>query len=627
MPAADAETRFRERLRALEADGATGEELEKAAPSIAAEVFGPGPWSDEGPGFISPSDTPPLPRPPEKPPESGESLLGAGVRNLGEAAEFARGGVNSFLNRQVDSVSLGALGPEAMLERAKANYFDKQRMAQSGLMTSPNAVNQAKRDYEAALQASKDAQDHKIAGVAGSISGGLMSPGGKLARGITDLPMAAKGMAAAAKGGIAGGAGAALDAGGRALIEGKSLGQAGEDAGLAGTLGGILGTALPLYGAVLRDPRALTGEYVQALERGRGFLNSAENAALKKDGPRAIGQLADIEGEKLGAMQVAKREGALERIASAEENLPTAMNEPIDVTGVHNRLDQAVRRYSNQRPAMPGVEKTIEEDIKPNLSRVTAQEIKPVMSKPQSSGMVGPDGKPLPAQPGKVTGFEPGEEISSPQATPADLLMQRRMARKQSQPGMPETPENAPYREIYGHLQDATHDPALPDNIGPRLAASDADFSRDMAKLAEGNELILGKDNARAVTDSLAAKRAAAGRLTQGLKDTQAGGAQLRNLEKIRELGPEYAESVDRVMAKIAEQGSKFGLPRVFSHTGKWPYQLYEQNAMAFNTKLAEPLTRTPEVASGAGAGLVPTLRDPVDALLNRKKPEKREGR
>jgi hypothetical protein len=413
----------------------------------------------------------------------------------------------------------------------------------------------------------------------------------------------------------------------RTLLEGKGLEQAGEDAGMAGMLGGILGTALPLYGAVLRDPRGLTGEYVQALERGRGFLNSAENAALKKDGPRAIGQLADIEGEKLGALQVGKREAALERIASAEEGLPTAMNEPIDVSGVHSRLDQSVRRYSNQRPAMPGVEKTIEEDIKPNLSRVTAQQINPIMSKPKASGMVGPDGKPVPAPPAKVVGFEPGEEVVSPQATPADVLMQRRMARKQSQPGMPETPENAPYREIYGHLQDATHDPSLPDDIGNRLAASDAEFSRDMAKLAEGNELIFGKDTARAVTDSVAAKRVAASKLTQGLKDTQAGGAQLRNLEQIRALGPEYAESVDRVMAKIAEQGSKFGMPRVFSHTGKVPYQLWEQNKMAFNTQLAEPLTRTPEIASGAGAGLVPHLRDPVDALLNRKKPEKREGR
>lgn len=267
----------------------------------------------------------------------------------------------------------------------------------------------------------------------------------------------------------------------------------------------------------------------------------------------------------------------------------------------------------------PDVVRVIEGEIKPNLSREVSVPIEPVKSR---SSVLGAGGEPVE----RVTGFrQSGPAETAPIATPADLLAQRRLMRQKAAEGSPQTPENAPYRELRGILSDATH--AAPGGVGEAFAAMDKRFSDDMAMLERGNELLFGKDDARAVTESVRAGDAAAARLSQAIGDTAAAGTRAKLLEDIRNLGPEYAAAVDRVEAKIAHEGTRFGPPRLFSHSGKWWLQPLLSNLTALSVRGIEPTARA--VRSGL---LVPPLRDPAAAFAamseeKRKRKGKQEGK
>jgi hypothetical protein len=600
---ADIRTRLIERIKSLQDSGMSDDDIERNGAQITADLLGPGPWEATGdyimPGDASPRPFSQMPTGQEELPR--ESLLSRAPGAIADAGRFMAGAGNAFAARAADSATLGYLAPEKALEMAGQNFMRAQAYAKAG-MGSPASLRQATRDLESAKQAARDAEAHKIAGGAGTVAGGLFGPGATAATRIS------QGGAGLGRAVVSGATGGAIDAGGRALVEGKGAGEIVDEGGIGALLGGTLGGSLHAVGEGLRNPLGETGATIQALQRGRKFLESPENAALPK-GIRGIGAQAYDTGEQLGALQANKLAASRAQISAAEEALPVQMDEPISVAGVHRQLNRSVDRLSNDMAVRPDVEKATG-NIKDRLSRVTRQRIIPIE---------GPDARRMPGAQ-KTVGFEQGEEVRTPQATPRDLVKERREVRRQAEFGAPQTPENAPYRELYKTLQEATHSDSLPGGIGKALKATDAQFSSDMQKLAEGNELIFGKDSARAVTEGVNAAKTGASKLGQALMDTRAGGAQLRVLEKIRALGPEYAEAVDRVAAKIAEQGSTFGLPKTLSHPGKWATQIPMQNLRALNVNAVEPLTRSPRVPAAVGGAAAPLLRDPLDAVLKREK-------
>lgn len=481
---------------------------------------------------------------------------------------------------------------------------------------------------------------------------------------------------------VSGGVGGAVEGAGRSVLEGDSARDAVDKGAFSGLLGAAAAPFVRLINAYLRDPRSLTGKQIQALKRGAEYIGTEEFQALD-DGLGGVGQLSTTKGRELGELQAGKFKTATDRIKAGEEAIG-GMDEAVDVGPVHKRLDESVVRFSQGRPVRPDVEEAIGQintpdraptGIKADLSRDAdvfgpapppperlaphqydapdalvhqgvrepapmqgGRGTKRVFYGPDPQGpiadpvdasrpMYTPPSRPAPKAP-DVTEMQPtGETTRATQATPRDLIKSRRKVRALSEPGMPSTPQNAPYREIYGDLADATHSKDLPNKIGEQLAATDARFAEDMEFLAAGNARIFGPENPRAVTDSVAAGRAAGQKLSRAIGDTHAAGMRSVELDELADLGPEYREAIDRVKTKIAYEGTRMGFPRLFSHSGNWLLQPLIANFNAVKARGLEPLTRAPGVVSSQvghrGTDLFDAARERGEE--KRKKKEKRE--
>lgn len=606
---ADAVERLGARFQELLDSGWSAEDITRHHRTIAAETLGPGPWSDEdgGAGFVGPDEQRQLPDPNRRRDPPPKPSLFAGVPGAAsDAADFARGAGNAFVGRSLDAASWGLMSPEARYKAADEEYRAARLISQNATDPAHAAHGRAKMQRALqALQSAKqelaDTKEHGVASFLGSAAGSVVGPGGAVANSITAIPRATRGLAAVGKGVAAGGLGGAVDASGRTLWSGGTATEAAEHGALGLMLGGTLGGVAPALNQRLHDPLTETGRTLRALQRGAPFLASPQFRNLPKGEP-GIGHLAYDEGERLGQIQHRELRAARARAEAGEAASPLGMDEPMDVRPIHDRLARSVDRYSNEEDLVrPDSAREVA-----NTRRVLSREFEP--DDGSGGGLMPPD-----------------ETGRLPIATQRDVVARRRAVRQMAEPGLPMTPQNAPFREHYQTLSEASHAPGLPGNVGEHWQGVDAQFSADMDRIAAGNELLFGRDNARAVTDSIGASKGAASRLGQSLRDTRAGGAQLRILEQIRELGPEYAESVDRVAAKIAFEGTRFGPPQTLSHPGKWALNLPLQNARAANVQLVEPLTASPRLPAAAGASLAPLLRDPVDALLTRKRKEKKE--
>lgn len=212
-----------------------------------------------------------------------------------------------------------------------------------------------------------------------------------------------------------------------------------------------------------------------------------------------------------------------------------------------------------------------------------------------------------------------------PKATPRDVLTQRRTLRKKAQFGeSPTTPENAPYRETSKILSEALHEGT--DDTARAFKAMDERYSKEMDKIAEGNELLFGADDARVPTTKLAARKKAANVLRQSLGNTVAGGQALYQLEEIARLGPDYAEAVRKIAGKVAHEGTRFGLPRVSGSSATWPLQWAMQNLDAGQVHLLEPFSRNtsralPRVSVAEGL----YFRNPAEAYAARAQKERED--
>lgn len=518
--------------------------------------------------------------------------LKTGVRKAADFAHALAGGAAEATFGPVQN-RVRAIGDELLQEEANLR---------GGPPTAGQdfRIRHLRKDLASVQGTQKAIKESPIVAGVGGLAAGFLSPGARAAQGVKTGGSVVRRMAAE-------GAGALLDVGVQAARDEKEPLELRDEAALSLLMSTIPAAAAEKLGALLRDNRGQAGKYIEALKRGEGFLASDDAKKLDK-GISGIGQVAEDEGRKLGQLQADKLKLSKDTLGAAESAIQGA-DEVIDVAPVHAGLDKSVTRFSNDNPHRPDVQKAIGKGIKPNLQRPFSTPIK----RAEDVG-------------GDFMGYLPaGEPTVAPYATPADLLAQRRLARDAADFGTPRTPENAPYREIYGTLAGATHSPDLPQGIGGKFQAMDEQFSGDMEKLEKANELIIGRADPRAVTESVRAGEAAASKLSQALMDTKAGGAKSRLLEDIRALGPEYAEAVDRVSAKIAWNATRFGAPRVFSHSGKWYLMPLIQNLEATKVRLAEPLTRKAGVQAGAAGRLAPMLRDPIEALMNRKRKTEEE--
>lgn len=348
-------------------------------------------------------------------------------------------------------------------------------------------------------------------------------------------------------------------------------------AGYLGLMGDALSSAGSATSRAIRDPRTVTGGYIDVLDRTKNYRQSPEFNDLKEGVP-GISQQAMRKGGELGELQARKYADLNNQWQKGHEAIANR-NEPIDVSAIHKAYRGMIKRFSNENVANPDVAAQVGVS-KGNLSRATSNRIEPVED---IAGDVvgyrrvtkeGPGGEQVPVQ-----------DIS-PVATLDDLILEKQRIKDLAEFGTPKTKENAPFRNMYKTLVGAIK------TVSPEMASVDEQFMKGAQKLEDSNAIIFNKESPNITTDSVQARRAAANNLRQGLGDTVAGGLRTDDLETIRQMGPEYAKAVDDVLAKVAHEGTRFGFSGVTPHAGKWLVSPLLQNVNGTKVRIVDPAAR-----------------------------------
>lgn len=695
------------RMKALQAQGMTKEQIRAELPRLRSEVtegFTGFPGQEGENAFGEPKAQtarafPPIVPPPEP---QAEGIMPAIGRGAMSAVEGGANVLRSVAGGVVGGRTLGVFGPEANLQRAEQSLRDLDESARRGELVTPTSARRAREEVANAHRDLQARQKHPILGGIADVVGSFQGLGAKVTNNISRVPV--KGPSSvnlpgawswqeALRDSLAGAVGAGVETTGRALVEERGAREALDAGAAAAVLGGILGPLPRMANAYLTDPRKLSGRQINALNKGQEFLNSPAAKRLD-EGLSGVGQLATLEGGELGAMQAKRLADAQARIKAREEALlpPAGKVVPEDVSQVHAGLDRGVRKYEvsgepirdelvplvdkykkklsgPERETFVPTERTQSLDVdevagsgyagtpgftaggvreglpvqrlmltdgtprsepghgmptrKPNTRTRSRRRGAPVdlpsaAERPIEGEYAPPQGPEMPPAPppGEDIAFESAGPSRLPIASRKDLLAARRQVRELSEPGLPTTPENAPYKSFYGVLADATH---TDDELGRALAASDKEFAADMDFLEAGNARLFNREDARAVTDSVAARRAAGQKLSRALGDTHASGMRAVELDELASLGPEYAAAIDRVRAKVAFEGTRFGLPRgMVSNPSQWSLQPLIANYNGLKARVVEPLTRTP----GLAPGLANQAVDIINARVKGKRSE-----
>jgi hypothetical protein len=190
---------------------------------------------------------------------------------------------------------------------------------------------------------------------------------------------------------------------------------------------------------------------------------------------------------------------------------------------------------------------------------------------------------------------EQGEPVTiqAPAATIQELMKVKQAVAGLADYGAPATPETRPYRLI---------DKAIGQDLeaaDPRIADLNKRYAETMGRLETANDIMYGAQSPD-VMRSTAKQKRARGLLGRVGDNTQAATLARKDLERLKDLDPEYRDILAPVEGKKAVERSRFGLPHVSRRIEHLPWAFVQQNANALGVRLAEP-------ALGRLAGVNPT--------------------
>lgn len=228
-------------------------------------------------------------------------------------------------------------------------------------------------------------------------------------------------------------------------------------------------------------------------------------------------------------------------------------------------------------------------------------------------------------------------------AATTDLLAARKTLEAKAQFGQPATKENRPYRQIYDAFnQSLKGQPGQRTPVQEALAAADERFADQANQSERLNDVLYSTEETNVARgergpgqpDVRAAKeRTAAQNLSRVGDDTEAGSVRARQMQELYDSDPEFAHEIDLILAKKSQEATRPGLPQVSTNLPKLMsvpgiLGIAGQNVRALNARLVDPAAELGARAIRRGSLLaqpmVPTLRDPFDAELERQRRKKK---
>lgn len=379
--------RVAERIQELLDLGVTPDQIRAQKDRIRGDVLGPGPWRE---GAVLPTDAQPpgqmpgptRPRPAAPARAAAAPVPTASAPQAGGLDDYGRALASGFS----DVITLGEFDPESNLEGAEAAEKRRRQDVREGRGDSVFTASpeDTQRGYDRAQQEAYSVARHPYISLIGQLLGAPLSLGTRIGNGMLRL------LPAASAGGkiLASSAAAGLGAGGEAtardLVAGESLTEALKSGAYSAGPGAITGGAITGLNLRLRNPRTLTGQYVEGREHGKssGLYDSAEykgpglfddpatTPAGHPESMQGTGDAARVYGGRVLKANV-ERYNQMNKDWEAGMDHP-ARHTPTDVSQFMEDVNASVKRYSNNRPVDKAVAREAGEAAK-NLSRKVEQ--------------------------------------------------------------------------------------------------------------------------------------------------------------------------------------------------------------------------------------------------------------
>lgn len=170
-----------------------------------------------------------------------------------------------------------------------------------------------------------------------------------------------------------------------------------------------------------------------------------------------------------------------------------------------------------------------------------------------------------------------------PAANVEDLVKVRRLTGEKAEWGLPATPQNRPYRMLYGSLTKELEAAA------PEIADLNHRYAGTMRDLERTNDVVYGSDTAEVPTRAAKERRAAQflGRIGD---ETQAGTAAEPQIRELAEQDPAYAEIFNRMKAKKAQERLRYGSPKISMSAENLATGAIKQNLDAATARIGLPI-------------------------------------
>ena len=493
----------------------------------------------------------------------GRAAAAAEAESISLGDEILKAG-SSLTGDLVDTMSLGAYRPV--------------RNAIGGLV-APEATAQLQRD-EAEIQG---AEGYGLAsGVVRGAGMGMGAPA-KIAEGAAHiLPSVTSRLARAA---IAGGTVGGLSAAGESASAGAPLDETAANAALGAAVGAGTSAAFALPGEVGRAAKAkltdrrthmgrIVTDYRRGVESGRYETPEFKAEATGREG---INEAADEAARAITDANVGDLAAARQEYRSGLGGIVSKHGQKqIDVSGVHGALDSLTAENT-----VNGV--TADQGLQGAIEKVRSMTSKPSVVTAQGKRV------PLPANVTPEAAAEMAEQLggrveSEPVSTVGELLKTKKVVQDLAEFGKPVTPDNRPYRVVYGKLAEAAEQ-AVPE-VGPLNKR----FATTLSNLERANAILYGQETPE-VQQRPAAERAAASRLGRVGDDTQAAtGASARQIAELRAMDPRYAQQIENVELKKAHVGTRFGAPHLSTHIERAALSGLIHNATAAGARVGFPV-------------------------------------
>lgn len=622
-------------------------EIEASAKNQPMPADQPGPWSDDFPA----------PRGVMRPPEAirQRSQL---EKAAGAAADWAEGSGRAFGGGMASGATMGAMDPQAQLDRAREQWFTLNQIHKLGegesfrdengqvqMAVSPSSMRQAERDLREAEANAKAAKEHSLLATGGQIAGGGYGLGARVAGNFSRAIPGRTGEL------IGAGVGGATDATGAGILRGEDAG----DALMSGARGGAASVALAGLAGASRDAGRAASPWVGT--RAAGELSGEIDAV--RGGGRG---LAGVRNQTAQSRQrILRRDAEMadaelaERMAG-EERLMPGPQPRIPSDRVLEQLDNSVERYDITNAPVNERAAGMIDKVKRNLSRPSEEAVPvdvenvPLQEIPERPGPWRqiPGHRQLSGDVPDDVAWKPPMEIEhdvrptrAAETTPRNLLLERRRVRKDAGFGSrTPTDDMQANRDIYGAVDDAVK------GAVPGLRDLDAQSHQQMNQRrrlmdnlvrnengprevnlgeVEGHGIPMGQhdDINLRVGDELAIDR----NLMRYGDSSIPGELGEPYLAEVAKRDPEFAAALRQIQMKKAYEGTR--LRNVFND----PIQQTSNQAFSGINRLLNPNSQIGRsLLYKADANLYPPMlqtapgmHTPLDAVLRRRRKERDE--